>query len=192
MKTKNIIIISIMLMTLVIPTNIALGDIIKYPDELDQECSIFDNIGLSPLNNSAVAQSFVPTMNILTRVRLLLFDNGAPQNSLKVSIRSSLSGLDLTSTIVQPGDLNEPTWITFDFNDIQVEPLKTYYIVFKPIGAVDINNLYAWGMNNANGYTYGSIFTSHNDYLGKKGWISEFLNKDLCFQTYGRMQYSTT
>ena len=66
-------------------------------DVLDQNQS--DDSGWSRvllIQGSMFAQSFKPSLNVLTRVELLLVKVGSP-HELTISIRSNLSGEDLTS-----------------------------------------------------------------------------------------------
>lgn len=64
-------------------------------DQPDQICQVLS--GFLWLGFDSLAQSFRPTLNKLTKVQLEVGNYGSPPGSLKISIRSSLSGQDLTS-----------------------------------------------------------------------------------------------
>ena len=77
------------------------------------------------------AQSFKPTLNVLTRVSLYGWRNEMPPNNLIVSIRNIYNGKDLTSVIIDNSDIPEHSsdWFYADFPDVSVVSNSTYYIV---------------------------------------------------------------
>ena len=135
------------------------------------------------------AQSFIPTLNILTRVELYLFLSSYPiAGDIIFSIKKELQGDDLTSITLTSQQLppnNEPIWIEFDFKDITVVP-NDFYILICRGTAGDNNSAYCWAFDTYNPYTKGDSLFS-NDY-GKSWWKLEFdryIDCDLCFRTYG-------
>ena len=149
-------------------------------DELDQIQSHRDNY-FNIYNDRWGAQSFIPTMNTLTRVDLYMKKTGSPSSDITISIKDSLTGPDLTSVLKSEGDI--PTsvdWLSFDFPDIDIIPGETYFIVFGSNGGSIISS-YNIGFSYGNQYPDGSLW-----YSGDSGttW-KEYINYDLCFKSYG-------
>lgn len=108
-----------------------------YQDELDQKqeiasTGIFLPIGHLPVPltdyNVQVAQSFVPTKEVLTRVQLDLAKNATTSIPLTVAIRSSLSGSNLVEVsipVLQIPDSNA-SWVDCNLPDSWVVPGQTY------------------------------------------------------------------
>lgn len=122
-----------------------------------------------------LAQSFTPTLEVLTMVELRLDTNIIDGPDICVSIRSSLTGSDLTSVIVD--GLNIPLiwdWVEFDFfPDITVTPNQIYYIIMSNIP-----------------HSYSTIWwTPEYDYPNGHGW--EYVTggwhkvNDFTFRSYG-------
>ena len=154
-----------------------------HDDELDQENTDWEGAGLASFA-PPMAQSFKPTLNLLTRVELIAWRVGNPQGYLTISIRENLSGTDLTSVSILaeniPLEYGPPAlWTGFDFPDINVMPEHTYYIVWNP-DSWDHDNHVAWGETRS---------TDH--YLRGEGWwfldniwVPRSPNNDFCFKTY--------
>jgi len=133
-----------------------------------------------------LAQSFKPTLNMISRVKLLLYLIGTP-GKLEISIRSELSGPDLTSITVLGTNISgfQEHWAEFDFADIGLEPEQTYYIIWSTIDT-DSTNYFVWGYGDNNPYDRGDAYT----YSPANGWrINEGTTNhpdiDFCFKTYG-------
>ena len=104
-------------------------------DVLDQNQSDFCGWGWTIWGpDFMLAQSYKSTLNMISRVELLLWLVGTP-GKLEISIRSELSGPDLTSIIVNGTNISgfQEHWAEFDFSDIGVEPEQTYYIIWSTI-----------------------------------------------------------
>jgi hypothetical protein len=136
-----------------------------------------------------LAQSFKPTLDVLTRVELNMFRLGSPEG-ITISIREELTQEDLTSIYV-PADeiLNTSRWFEFDFPDIGIIKEHTYYIVWFPEGATDRNNTFYWGLMDKNPYVRGSSWENLNG-TWEEIRVIEFGEKriedpDFCFKTYG-------
>ncbi len=188
-----------------------------YEDELDQyQTEVTENttvpIGQIFLNettifNIQVAQSFIPTKEIITRVEILIGKNATTTYPLIVSIRKELAEEDLVSIEVDPDQV--PTedfdWVFADFDDIHITTGETYYIVAITENTTD--NFYAWnGNNDSESYPYGCFWYSIDDgdtwsnessssnqnnmakyvYQHNKPRFDENITWDLCFKTYGR------
>lgn len=134
------------------------------------------------------AQSFKPTLPVLTKVNLLVYKFNI-SCVLILSIKDNLSGNDLvimskgSSEIFEKNNIN---WITFDFPDINVITNNTYYIVLKCYSGKPMDDgcpsFYSW------------VFGTNTNYINGKSWIinkkisikwSDFLSDDFCFETYG-------
>jgi hypothetical protein len=156
-------------------------------DVLDQNQS--DDSGWSwttLIQGSMLAQSFKPSLNVLTRVELLLVKVGSP-HELTISIRSNLSDEDLTSLNILGDEIPrvDSEWIEFDFSDIGVVPEQTYYIVWYPIG-IDSTNYIGWNFGDNNPYDRGDAY----EYSPTRDWeiiegSPERPDPDFCFKTYG-------
>jgi hypothetical protein len=153
-----------------------------------------------------IAQSFIPSKNILTRTELFIRKNETATFPMSVSIRQNLTSDDLTvlninSSIVPTEDHD---WIEINFDDIVVTTNQTYYIVAITENVTD--NFYLWGLNNlSESYPYGCMFYSidegitwSNKSVSSKPGSYETHNKkhakpifeenktwDMCFKTYG-------
>ena len=87
-----------------------------FSEEVDQQQSNMNSNSTCEYPEM-IAQSFKPTLNTLTRVRLR--GGGQDSGNIKVSIRSNLNGSDLTAKTL-PAIFPAETWIDFDFQDIAV------------------------------------------------------------------------
>jgi hypothetical protein len=137
-----------------------------------------------------IAQSFIPSRPVLTRVFLLLVKMAEIDYEINVSIRKDLLDEDLASITLIPNlTVNSELWLEFDFEDINVNPGEKYYIVcLSHKGRYEGRNCYGWGHStDNNSYPDGMTFVSHN-----KGLTWAILNYssstepgDCCFITYG-------
>jgi hypothetical protein len=90
-----------------------------------------------------VAQSFIPTLPLLTKVKLKLFvDTESTTTNLTVSIRKEINGPNLVSVIKTPEEIPDPfidgglpleveevRSVVVDFPDLAIDAGETYYIV---------------------------------------------------------------
>lgn len=175
------------------PTNIL------YEDELDQSMTDMDGtlpVGYAILGNYtnlSVAQSFIPQIEVLTRVQFLMAANVSTTQPCVLAIRENLTEENLAVISLQPDDCpvvnGTPTeeqleWIDFNFSDIWVVPGSVYYIVMysKAIPG----NFYWIAGNGTNMYLNGTVFISVDN---GNTW-GEFPNADGCFKTYGLQETS--
>jgi hypothetical protein len=129
-----------------------------------------------------LAQSFIPSIDSLTRLELYVSRLGSPPGDLKISIRSSLTGGDLSTMSVSPGSI--PTsagWVSFDIPDITVTIGSTYYIVINTSGGGSASNSYRFGFCSGNPYPNGMFYYSGN----AGGTWYDYSSYDLSFRTYG-------
>jgi len=161
--------------------------LIKNSDEvevLDQEQSEYSGGGVCIFGSWKLAQSFIPTLNSLTKIELKIFKVGEPAG-LKISIQSDLSGEELTSLYVTADKISSLLhWHQFDLPDIDVTPGQTYYIVWDPDGENKEKDNICWGFKDDNPYKEGCAW------LGAGDWspidkIGDYYNIDFCFRTYG-------
>ena len=150
-------------------------------EQPDQEQTQYDNYRFAIRHGLWGAQSFKPSLEMLTKVDLLVGKGGFPPNDLVVSIRDSLTGSDLTSVFMSADELPYGVhWIEFDFPDISVTVENSYYIVVHTFGG-SVCNCYLWGFGRNTSYDDGSLL-----YSGSSGdsW-NNFEMYDFCFITYG-------
>lgn len=130
-----------------------------------------------------VAQSFIPTKDTITQVKLRVEKFGTVTSPLLVSIRSNLTGFDLSSVLVQPEDIAfYERYITIPLN-LVVTVNTTYYIVCRTIRqeASPADYYLIRGIsNNGSGYPQGMCFIKSHD----AQW-SPLENVDMMFITYG-------
>jgi len=135
-------------------------------DELDQQQKYHSGYLIS----GTYAQSFRPTLEILTRVKLWLIKGGG---GLTISIRQNLLGEDLTSLYLLESEIISREWTEFDFPDIVVIPEQTYYIVYEP------DYKCYWEIHSRDPYERGFAWK----YLLENWEIQSDL--DFSFKTYG-------
>lgn len=151
-------------------------------DPVDQQQTV-DNYGAYVSNWADWAQSFVPTMEILTKVELKVRRIGHISSDLVVSIRRDLDGDNLTTISKSPGEIPATaTWIEFDFDDIAISPGQLYFIVCSTSDG-DTANYYDWRNSyDEDTYPKGDAWYYPKGYYWYK-WEPYF---DFCFKTYGR------
>lgn len=158
------------------------GIILNLPeDELDQQ-QTEAMVCWAGWDGDMFAQSFVPTKNTLTRVKLKMYKEGNPY-SLTISIRNSLTGSDLTSITKYSDEIDAPApdsvWIEFDFEDTTVVPGQKYYIIWCQNGAGSTNDLFWWCAD------YDSYPNGEGWHFDGSTWKLFILDEDFCFKTYG-------
>ena len=120
------------------------------------------------------AQSFTPSLNILTRVALIVWASKEGGN-VDVVIRKSLAGNNLTSISIPQNELPTPGLFYFDFPDIVVIPGEHYYIVVH----YTMGSQFKWGFTKHNFYPNGEAW------IYDKNWLQDLNYADFSFQTYG-------
>ncbi len=154
----------------------------KFLDDSLDQFQITWNGAVSVATPDALAQSFKPSVNMLTRVQILTHKSMVPSGDVKLSIRKDINGSDLTSiTLTSELIPTTRTWVEFDFENISLIPNDIYYIVWTPL---DINMSYLWwgyDNNNFDSYPKGEAWLCSDGV-----WTTEgFVFKDWCFKTYG-------
>lgn len=127
-----------------------------------------------------LAQSFIPSLNTLSKVELAYSSYGlGDPKPLQIYIRDNLSGDNLAEcsrVIPSTEDETKYAWFTFDFDDLNVIPGSTYYIVCK--GAS--NWVFIWKGKDGNPYPLGKAYHSADG----DEWHSLDNAFDFCFVTW--------
>jgi parallel beta-helix repeat protein len=131
-----------------------------------------------------LAQSFKPTLPVLSKVDVLLRKK-LTDLGVMVSIRESVDGSDLVSIYQEYSEIETfPDWTTFDFDDIDVIPEQTYYIVCSTnASALTFRYEWHWGYRAGelvDNYPRGKAYIYQNDI-----WTDQD-ETDFCFKTYGK------
>jgi len=186
-------------------------------DELDQSQTVMTEnaalpVGQVPIPDNLtyfqVAQSFIPTKEVLTLVELYIGKNSTATSPYVLAVRADLTGEDMTLTSVDPEDVvtEDFGWVEFDFDDVMTTIGQTYYIVSYTENVTD--NFYGWGANNdSESYLYGCAWMSldggdtwsNESASAQQGNVETWFNPagrgsfnennvtwDMCFKTYGR------
>ena len=146
-------------------------------DELDQYQDKYET-GFATAGGSGFeyAQSFRPTYNILTRIKLNTNGGGWVGNkphTLIFTVRKDLNGNNLVAS--SSYDFKSK-WFEIDFYDAQVNPEETYYLLWGDVG----------------GDAFFPSADGNYHYLRGKGYLCRGSNswygagRDFCFKTYGR------
>jgi hypothetical protein len=158
-------------------------------DDLDQEQDV-GTIYYDFYDNIYLAQSFIPTLDNLTRIRLKLSKNGDITSNITLSIRKiRINNTDITqATIPSTAISTEKEWVEINFTNTILD-LTTptgdpiiYYIVCRTSGG-DINNSYRWWAIDIDNYFHGNAFISSNYNMG---WETNY-SVDFAFETYGKL-----
>lgn len=125
-------------------------------------CSWYENLG------KFKAQSFQPSKSPLVKVKLYLMKEEYFETNITVSIREELNGDDLTYVSIDSDMIfSSFIWVDFDFPDIDVEPEKVYYIIFR-VDKPEFNDIFWWADISSNAldkdpYTRGSAWYYSQD-----------------------------
>ena len=157
--------------------------VLSIDDEIDQKQQHYCGWGFGITATNKLAQSFTPTMPILTRVQLFCWQNDDSYEGVKISIRSSLYGNDLT-TAYKDKLPSRVRWVEFNFDYIEVIPGKEYYIIWEQLGGGESIFVY-WGYGGDNPYDDGSAWI-HSGGVWQEPTQDKCQDPiDFCFQTYG-------
>jgi len=176
-----VFLIFIFLIWAIIPSIIGDGDKHLNQDKLDQEqtiATIYEDI----YDEIQVIQTFKPSLTTLTRIQLFLKRYGDLSGNLSLILLDNLMGYPIIQVTKPASDIDiyQRDWIEFDFNDIEVEIGKTYFIKLK-LGDGDLYNYVRWHGSEINTYLDGYKAVSNNN---GSTWI-QYLSSDCCFRTYG-------
>jgi hypothetical protein len=155
--------------------------------ELDQQSTKSDKVYAIGPSDRELAQSFTPTLPILTKVILRLKSTGIPEfYYYYVDIKSSYLGSALTTAFIHRDTLVIGTnSCEFDFPDISVNPGTKYYIILRGVSDSSDSSKVWWWYGYPDPYTGGDAWY---EYEGISGWnyLKEGIEYcDFWFQTYG-------
>ena len=147
------------------------------------------NIGMTDesSNHYAAAQSFIPSLDVLTTIKLkarVMFPIEQPPK-LKISIRKNLNGEDLSSAYIHCFQFEDyqTDYVTLDIPNVNVTPGETYYIVCQTYPWVGTSYPYVWLGRKSNIYDNGECYISENN--GQTWSLSDQVT-DLIFAVYGK------
>jgi hypothetical protein len=131
------------------------------------------------------AQSFLPTVDVLTNFSMLIGKFGSPNYDLIVELRKDaidgplLDTVDFSPDSIPPGK----HWLNIDIEDVGITPGSSYYIVLpSPPSTVTNSYGYEWAYAYENQYSDGSFwFTRNSGNL----WRELPTVYDFTFQSYG-------
>ncbi len=165
-------------------------------DELDQE-HFADDLCRSTIcqyddTKASIMQSFKPKLPLLTRVEVYVNKVGNPiKGKIQAIIKDEIDGDWLVYKNLFDDDIpNGWHWFEIDFDDLWVQPEKTYYLVLKPVNVlrttVTPRQLFYWyggssedGSSYPRGEAYINTGTGWEEFL----WYDD--KYDLYFKTYG-------
>lgn len=136
-----------------------------------------------------MTQSFIPRKHQLTKITLPIFKNNLIFSDVELSIRKSLTGNDLAICSKSFKDISYKTigldWLIFDFDDISVQPGKSYFIVCKTKGGNKNVNSYSWLSSRSDEYEYGESWFSVDQGESWHSWYElNNVSFDFGFKTY--------
>jgi hypothetical protein len=152
-------------------------------DNIDQIQDYSNKHGQSGWSGFKLAQSFIPIKQTLSKIELLVFKEGNPPG-VTVSIREKLDGNNLTSIYIDGNEIYgefEANWHSFNFEEIELKPGQTYYIVWEQYGGDNENVIY-WAFGENNPYIYGCSWKNTGSWEQLN--TSNYSKPDLCFKTY--------
>ena len=147
-------------------------------DNVPDQKQTFQTNGVVIFTEVWIAQSFIPTLDTLSKVDLSYSHWGNSQ-PLTFYIRENKSGDNLaeTSKILPITGDDKNYWFTFDFDDISVIPGKTYYIITKGVSG----SAFLWRGLKGNPYPLGKSWWS----VDETEWHSSEGGLDFSFVTWG-------
>jgi len=163
---------------------------INCPQDLfcDINQSVFDRgfpIHYASDGDWTAAQSFIPTVSILTNTEIYIRRFGNSEFDLVVELRENHPQGTLIDTIVfTPLQVSYSwDWLTLDFDDLLITPGIQYFIVCSPGLDSSTNSFgYEWGYAYGNHYDDGSFwFTRNSEGL----WRDLPAMYDFTFRIYG-------
>ena len=140
-----------------IDNNIAVEDVIVYDDIIDQEQ---DQGGFEFIiyGDRWAAQSFIPDGDSLSRLEVLLRKQGSPSSGVTVSIRSSISGVDIDSVTIPSGSIpSTADWVIVPVSSIALTPGNSYSVVMSSSGG-SASSCYKWSFGYGTPYSDGDLY----------------------------------
>ncbi|RLF59113.1 MAG: hypothetical protein DRN27_03535 [Thermoplasmata archaeon] len=135
--------------------------------------------------NWAAAQSFIPTLDTLTKTEIYLRKFGTPEFNLTVELREDdPQGTLIDILVFTPEHTSSSwTWLPLDFTDTTVTPGTEYFIVCPPaLSGVTTSFGYEWGYALGNQYDEGSFWFTRD---GGGLWRDLPTMYEFVFRTFG-------
>jgi len=157
-------------------------------DQLDISQPIFDRgfpIRHAVDGDWAGAQSFIPTLNTLTKTEIYLRKFGNPEFDLTVELRTNAPQETLIDTITfTPAEVSTSwIWLEVDFEDETINPGTDYFIVCPPApSGVTTSFGYEWGYSFGNQYNDGAFWFTRD---GGVLWRDLPTMYEFSFRLYG-------
>ncbi len=156
-------------------------------DTIDQNQSSTCGESISLSNSSWIyAQSFKPSMNLLTKISLFMGKKGnIPNSTFTLSLRkylhSDLFKEEINISLIE----NNGNWIEWEFEAVTVNLNESYYIVCQvPYSSED--DYIEWFFDINDPYTAGKPSYCEGNGKWKDFQLdSPYQDIDLCFKTYG-------
>ncbi len=177
------------------PQGIYVPILLDYLDQYQDQCDYFHLTKLKDDDSGSIAfaQSFKPSMPILTRVKVFLKkmgDTSPIEGWIDAGIKSNLSSSEwLRYKKLTDNDIPYlQNWVEIDFEDLTVTPGKAYYICLLPneVAATEYRYVAWFFANDPDGTLYGrgggNRSTDGGDWVEPKPFG---LPIDFCFATYG-------
>jgi hypothetical protein len=161
--------------------------------QLDQQQTYTYGAAMVPTKNEQLTgQSFTPSMEKISLVKLCLQNWGNPKGEFILSIRDSLYTPDLITTSVSVDEIDYfwlGVWVDFPFDQaLDVTPGQTYYLVITPnFEVLDSFNNVQWLGSQRDLYPKGCTWYYNPDSgewsdTDPLDWFYDF---DCCFKIYG-------
>ena len=152
-------------------------------DFLDQYQNHEGSSSFLVCNVQSMGQSFTPSYDVLTRVKLFLSKKGTPTADLHFYIVGDLGGTSYIHMVKTPEEISDSSeWNEFDFPDVEVNVGEKYYIVLHSTEFATHTGYRWYDDSGSNLYSNGEAW-----HFGGVSW--EILgdgNWDLNFETYGK------
>ena len=133
----------------------------------------------------AAAQSFVPTVNTMTKAEIYLRKFGSPSFNLTVELRTDdPQGTVIDSEVFTPDQMGSSwQWVEIDFTDTTITPGLDYFIVIPPApSGVTTSFGYEWGYAFGDQYADGSFWFTRD---GGALWRDLPSMYEFAFRTFG-------
>jgi parallel beta-helix repeat protein/VCBS repeat-containing protein len=133
----------------------------------------------------AAAQSFIPTMSIITHAEIYIRKFGTPEFNLTVELRTDHPQGPILDTIVFSIEeiASSWQWLNLNFKDVSVIPGTDYFLVCPPTpSGVSTSFGYEWGYAFGNQYDDGSFWFTRD---GGGLWRDLPSMYDFVFSIYG-------
>jgi len=155
----------------------------KLDDSLDQYQDIAD-WGLVVCKNwRCWAQTFYPTLDVLSRVEILVQRLGNITSDIYIAIKSSRFSPNLAYKSITYDKVKvypSEEWIEFDFENISIVPGEEYYLLCGTSGGDNTGNYYIWLASEEDVYK-GNLWMQ----ISSGQWSFWYSQRDACFKTYG-------